>query len=94
MIREVFLQQNAFSDDDAFCSLEKGGALLDALVEFYESARKVLDEGITLNRILELPARENIARLREESNENIIARQKVVMEEMRAALADLTSRKG
>ncbi|GMV93534.1 MAG: V-type ATP synthase alpha chain [Candidatus Hydrogenedentota bacterium] len=94
MIREVFLQQNAFSDDDAYCSLEKGGALLDALVEFYESARKVLDEGITLNRILELPARENIARLREESNENIIARQKVVMEEMRAALADLTSRKG
>jgi V/A-type H+-transporting ATPase subunit A len=94
MIREVFLQQNAFSDNDAYCSLEKGGALLDALVEYYESARKVLDEGITLNRILELPARENISRLREESNDDVIARQKVVLEEMRAALADLTSRKG
>ncbi len=94
MIREVFLQQNAFSDNDAYCTLEKGGALLDALIEFYESSRKVLEEGITLNRILELPARENIARLREESNDAIVARQKVVLEEMRADLADLTSRKG
>jgi V/A-type H+-transporting ATPase subunit A len=94
MIREVFLQQNAFSDNDAFCSLEKGAALMDALLEFHEGACRVLEHGVTLNRILELSARENIARLREESNENIVARQKVVLEEMRAAFADLTSRKG
>jgi V/A-type H+-transporting ATPase subunit A len=94
MIREVFLQQNAFSDNDAFCTLEKGCALLDALVEFYEAARKVLEQGITLNRILELPVRENIARLREESNANVIDKQKSVMEEMRRLFAELTSRKG
>ena len=94
MIREVFLQQNAFSDDDAYCSLEKGGSLLDALTEFYEGARHVLEQGITLNRVLELPVRENISRLRDESNEKIVARQKIVMEEMRKLFADLTSRKG
>lgn len=94
MIREVFLQQNAFSDNDAFCTLEKAGALLDSLVEFYEAARRVLEQGITLNRILELPVRENIARLREESNANVLEKQKAVMEEMRRLFADLTSRKG
>ncbi|MFA6240681.1 MAG: V-type ATP synthase subunit A [Candidatus Hydrogenedentales bacterium] len=94
MIREVFLQQNAFSDDDAHCSLEKAGALMEALIEFAESAKHVIEQGVTLNRVLELPVREKIARLREEPNEKSVARQKVVLEEMRHALADLTSKKG
>jgi V/A-type H+-transporting ATPase subunit A len=90
----VFLQQNAFSDNDAYCSLEKGCALLDAVLEFYETSKKVLDQGVTLVRIMELPVRENISRLREESNATIVERQKVVLEEMRRVLADLASRKG
>ncbi|MCC6796843.1 MAG: V-type ATP synthase subunit A [Candidatus Hydrogenedentes bacterium] len=94
MIREVFLQQNAFSDADAYCSLEKGNALLDAIIEFYETSKKVLEQGITLVRIMELPVRENISRLREETNESIAERQKAVLEDMRKALADLSSRKG
>ncbi|GMU93795.1 MAG: V-type ATP synthase alpha chain [Candidatus Hydrogenedentota bacterium] len=94
MIREVFLQQNAFSDNDAYCSLEKGCALLDAVLEFYETSKRVLEQGVTLNRIMELPVRENISRLREESNESIAERQKTVLEDMRRVLADLASRKG
>ena len=94
MIREVFLQQNAFSDNDAHCSLEKAGALMEALTEFAEAAKHVIEQGVTLNRVLELPSREAIARLREEPNDKVMARQKVVLEEMRHALADLTSRKG
>ena len=94
MVREVFLQQNAYSDNDAYCTLEKGCALLDAVLEFFESSKKVLEHGVTLVRIMELPVRENISRLREESNASIIERQKVVLDEMRRVLADLGSRKG
>ena len=38
---------------------------MDAVVTFYEEARKILDKGISLARLLELTVREDIARLRE-----------------------------
>jgi V/A-type H+-transporting ATPase subunit A len=90
MIREVFLQQNAFSDTDAFCSLEKSAGLLDALLAFYEACREQLEREVSLARILELSVREDLARLRDVSNEEFTARKEEVVKVMKAALADLT----
>lgn len=94
MIREVFLQQNAFSENDAFSSLEKTGGLLNALVTFYEGARKTLEAGIPLARVLELPIREEVARLRDIPSDAFAPRKLEVMEEAMRVLADLASRKG
>lgn len=90
MIREVFLQQNAFSDTDAFCSLEKSAGLLDALLAFYEACREQLEREVSLARILELSVREDLARLRDVSNEEFTERKEEVVEKMKAALAGLT----
>ncbi|MFP4500487.1 MAG: V-type ATP synthase subunit A [Candidatus Hydrogenedentota bacterium] len=92
MIREVFLQQNAFSDNDAFCGLEKMGGLLDILTAFYEGCQQVLRRTVPLNRILALPARERIARLRDEPNEGFMAKKDAVWEEVKHALDSLEVR--
>lgn len=94
MIREVFLQQNAFSADDAFSSLEKTGGILNALVTFYEDAQKTIEQGIPLARIMELPVREEVARLRDFPSEGFAPRKQDVMERAKQALADLAGRKG
>lgn len=89
MVKEVFLQQNAFSDDDAYSSLEKTGGLLDALMSFYDECRAALDNGVQLASILDNPVREEISRLREVNSEGFMSKQEVVVNEMKAALQKL-----
>jgi len=69
MIREDFLQQNAFSEVDAYCSLEKQHGMMTGLVEFYERANEALDRGVSIDEILNLPLREDLSRLKEVRNE-------------------------
>ena len=64
MLREDFLQQNAFSEVDAFCSTEKQMMYLDAHIRFYGSIGQYLENGHTLDEVLELPLREELAGLK------------------------------
>ncbi|MCC6143889.1 MAG: V-type ATP synthase subunit A [Candidatus Hydrogenedentes bacterium] len=92
MIREVFLQQNAFSDRDAYSSLEKTGGLLELLMIFYEECEKVLKREIPLQRIMELPVRESVARLRDVHPNDFTARKDEVLEQVKQALGGLQAR--
>lgn len=95
MFRETYLQQNAFSDADAFCSLEKSAGLLDALLQFHDAARETLTREVTLGQILALPVREDIARLQQVPNEAFPEEKRRVMDAMHAALDELaTAKKG
>jgi len=91
MIREVFLQQNAFSDNDAFCSLEKNAGLQEALMSFFDESKKLLDQEISLQRILDLPVREDVARLRDQPNDGFTAKKEETIAAMKKALAALAS---
>jgi V/A-type H+-transporting ATPase subunit A len=91
MIREVFLQQNAFSENDAFCGLEKNAGIQEALMAFFDESKKLLDQEVPLQRILDLPVREDVARLRDEPNEGFAAKKDATIAEMKKALAALAS---
>ncbi len=92
MIKEVFLQQSAFSDSDAFCSLEKMYGILDMLLEFYTECQAVLQREVPLARIMELPAREEIARLKEEPNDGFTAKKEATVENFKQALGGLQAK--
>ncbi len=93
MFRETYLQQNAFSEADAFCSLEKSAGLLDALLQFHDAAREALTREVTLGQILALPVREDIARLQQVPNETFPEEKRRVMDAMHAALDEFTTAK-
>ncbi len=61
-IREDFLQQNAFRDDDQFTSLAKQDLLLKLILHFYDKAREAHAGGASLADIFAAPVRERIAR--------------------------------
>jgi V/A-type H+-transporting ATPase subunit A len=61
-VREDFLQQNAFRDDDQFTSLEKQFRLLGVILEFHATALEALGNDASLKAILAAPVRERIAR--------------------------------
>lgn len=62
-IREDFLHQNAFHPQDTYTSLRKQYLMLRTILHFHNSALKVLED-VSLNKILSLPIREKIAKLK------------------------------
>jgi V/A-type H+-transporting ATPase subunit A len=61
-IREDFLQQNAFRDDDQFSSLHEQDRLLEIVLLFHHTAIRAHDHGAPLKEIFAAPVREHIAR--------------------------------
>ncbi|SHE51845.1 V-type ATP synthase subunit A [Clostridium fallax] len=61
-IREDYLQQNAFHDVDTYSSLDKQYKMLKLVLQFGKEANRALDNGVYLEKILELPVRDKIAR--------------------------------
>ena len=92
MIREVFLQQNAFSANDAFSSLEKTGGILEMLMIFHEECEKVLQREIPLRRIMELPIREDVSRMRDEASEGFGAKKDAIIERVKQTLGALEAK--
>ncbi|NIP40269.1 MAG: ATP synthase subunit A [Candidatus Aenigmarchaeota archaeon] len=65
MIREDFLQQNAYHDIDTFCPLEKQYEMMKVILKFYERAGLSLAKGVSLNEITKLEVIDKIARMKE-----------------------------
>ncbi len=61
-IREDFLQQNAFEEDDSFTQLDKQDALISLIFSFGDKARRAVAAGADIQKISELPVRERIGR--------------------------------
>ncbi len=64
-IREGFLQQNAFHPVDACCSLNKQFKMLKAFLTFHENCKKEIEVGTPIETLMDLPVREDVARLKE-----------------------------
>ena len=62
MIREDFLQQNAFVDEDAYSSYLKQFRLLDMVLKYDVLCREALDKGADMNALFAIDVREKIGR--------------------------------
>jgi V/A-type H+-transporting ATPase subunit A len=65
MMREDFLQQNAFSDTDSYTSLEKQMGLMDMILYYGKVARNAIANGADLNKVITIPARDKIGRAKD-----------------------------
>jgi len=65
MIREDFLQQSAYHDIDSFCSLEKQYWMLRVILSFHERVDLAMGKGVPLAKILKLPVKTDIGRMKE-----------------------------
>ncbi len=65
MIREDFLQQSAYHDIDSFCPLEKQYLMLKVILNFYNRTSDAMNRGVALNKILKLPLKQEIGRMKE-----------------------------
>ena len=64
MIKNGFLQQNAFDDIDMYCSSEKQIMILELMVKFYRKALNVVKNGCPLTKINSLSVSNDIVRIK------------------------------
>ncbi len=62
MIREDYLQQNAFVDVDNYSSYDRQSMLLDIILQYDALCRKAITAGGDLNKLIAIEARERIGR--------------------------------
>ncbi|HSG28402.1 MAG TPA: V-type ATP synthase subunit A [Candidatus Krumholzibacterium sp.] len=63
-IREDFLHQSAFDAEDAYTRLEKQFRMMQCIIELHRACEKGLEKKVPLRKLLELPVREKIAKMR------------------------------
>ena len=63
-LREDFLHQNAFHEIDTYASMEKQFKMLKTIVAFHHAGLDALHKGAPMNKLFNLPVREQIARMR------------------------------
>ena len=66
MLREDFLQQNAFMDVDSYTSFDRQERMLSMILRYDELAREAIAQGAQIDAILELPVRTSIAQAKYE----------------------------
>jgi len=64
MIREDFLQQNAYHEVDTYCSSSKQYQMLKTIMMFHEKATEALDRGAPSDEIIALNVKEDIGRMK------------------------------
>ncbi len=69
-IREDFLLQDAFDITDSYSSIKKQFLILRLIIMFHENAEKVIENGVTIEKLYALPVKAKIirAKLIEEKN--------------------------
>ncbi len=65
MLREDFLQQSAFHEIDTFSSMRKQYLMLRNIMKFHERATAASELGVQLKKILEVPVKDRIGRMKE-----------------------------
>ena len=64
MIREDFLQQNAYHEVDTYCAPIKQYEMLKTIISYHENAEAALDRGAASTDIITIPVKDDIGRMK------------------------------
>jgi V/A-type H+-transporting ATPase subunit A len=64
MLREDYLQQNAFDDVDTYASVKKQYKMLKLINKVFDYEKEALERNVTIQKIQEIPIKPKISRLR------------------------------
>ena len=94
MLREDFLQQNAFMDVDAYSSFDRQMRLLALILHYEDLCRDAINKGAALPALYAIPARERLGWAKYAAAEEYAANYEQVYAEMDSQIADLVKKAG
>ncbi|MBO5060099.1 MAG: V-type ATP synthase subunit A [Clostridia bacterium] len=90
-IREDYLHQNAFHEEDTYTSLAKQFIMMKLMLTFYDMAEDAIEQGVGIEQIMSLEARERVGRIKylpqqdcEEELGDIVSALKTELEKLKA----------
>ena len=89
MLREDFLQQNAYHDVDAYCPIPKQREMLQVILKFKELADEALTKGVAIADISAMKVKSTIGRMKEHPNETFTEFSEKVLAEMQKEFTKL-----
>ncbi len=90
MVREDFLQQNAFVDIDNYSSYERQAMLLDIILRYDALCRKAISDGADLNKLIRIEARDRIGRAKSVPAETYAEEYSRMADDMAAQIKEAT----
>ena len=94
MVREDFLQQNAFMDVDSYSSHDRQMRMLAMILEFDKLARDAISKGASLAPMLDIPAKEKIGRAKFVEADKYVEEYAAIAEEMEREIAEIVEKAG
>ncbi len=91
MIREDFLQQNAFVDIDNFSSYDRQFKLLGLILDYDKLCRAALEKGADMEKLFRIPAREKIGRAKVVPPEEYEKEYTRIAQEMKEQIDEITA---
>jgi V/A-type H+-transporting ATPase subunit A len=89
-LREDYLQQDAFNEVDTYASPRKQFLLLKTIHTFYEKSLAALQEDASFNKLIRLPVREKIGRMKYTPEEQMQTQYDAIMKDMNDQIRALT----
>ncbi len=81
-IREDYLHQDAFHEVDTYASLEKQCVMMRLLLKFYDMTNAALKDGANINKLVAIPARERIGRIKYVEENKVSAEYDAILAEL------------
>ena len=94
MVREDFLQQNAFMDVDSYSSHDRQMRMLAMILDFDRMAREAIGKGAPLAPMLDIPAKEKIGRAKFVEADKYVQEYAAIAEEMEREIAEIVEKAG
>ena len=94
MLREDFLQQNAFMDVDSYSSFDRQKKLLGLVLHYENLCRDALQQGVEAQKLFDLPAREDIGRAKYEEADAYAAAYDQIAADMAQQIEELIAKVG
>ncbi len=94
MIREDFLQQNAFMDVDSYSSHDRQKRMLALILDFDRLCRNAITKGAALQPMFDIPSKEKIGRAKFVDADNYVAEYAAIAQEMQQEIAAIEEKAG
>jgi V/A-type H+-transporting ATPase subunit A len=91
MLKEDFLVQSAVHPVDSYCPLDKSYNMMKIIMRFYQGMLGAIEKGIPLQRVIELPVKDEIARMKIQAPEDFESFSSELLKRIDIEFNELTS---
>lgn len=92
-IREDFLHQDAFHEVDTYTSLKKQHLMMQLVLDYYDVAGEALKKGASIERLVNIPIREQIGRFKYTPEEKLDGEYEAIIKVLNQQVQEIVAQK-